>query len=135
MVAPLGRRTLIAGLTGDMGVSGRSVLLVAMKWPVAPVSALSVVVVGGADISLRLKYELSTELYFFTLVCNWLRLIMLPPVQDERPAPVTGERALQRSVHPPILLVRVASSLWPSFFLLQSLLLCLRFLVIPWDQQ
>ena len=62
MVAPLGRRTFMAGLFGETGWSERSVSLEAMKCPVAPVSAFSVVVVGGADIILRLKYVLSTEL-------------------------------------------------------------------------
>ena len=62
MLAPLGRRTFIAGLSGETGLSRRFVLSVAMKCPVAPVSALSVVVVGGAAIILRLKYVLSMEL-------------------------------------------------------------------------
>ena len=51
MKAPFGRRTGIEGLVVVMACVGSCELLLSMKWPVAPVSAM--ILVCGADINLR----------------------------------------------------------------------------------
>ena len=51
MKSPFGRSTGIDGLVEVMTCVGRCELLLSMKWPVAPVSAM--MLVCGADINLR----------------------------------------------------------------------------------
>ena len=51
MKSPFGRRTGIDGLVEEMVCVGRCELLLSMKWPVAPVSAM--ILVCWADINLR----------------------------------------------------------------------------------
>ena len=64
---PLGRSTEMAGLVCEVDWVGRLVVEVSRKCPVAPVSALTVVVVGGADIALFSRYDFKVKLHFLTL--------------------------------------------------------------------
>ena len=83
--------------------------MIEMKWFVAPVSALSVIffdgVMGGADTTTELQgLHLMFELMFilFLLISVF---VVLPRFKEELLL-----RALQRSLLPPMRLMRVASS-------------------------
>lgn len=118
IMLPLGTMTWTAGFLAEIGWWCNW----GVHWwkcAVAPLSALKLMK-GGEDIELQ-KSKLSFLLKLSVCVS------MVPPVHLRH--------ALQRSVLPPNLLLRVVTSLWPSFLRLQVVLLCQRLEVIPWEWQ
>ena len=120
MWSPLGRRTAMGRfVVALVFVVGRLDVEASMKCPVAPVSALMRVLLCWADgIAERDKYECSAELICFTLIRYFSRFTMCPPFQFVVVVPVVLGvvwRGPQRSLLPPMRLLRVAASLCPSF--------------------